>query len=204
MITLTQLLSATIIVPTLLGTVMVNRLPAYGKIIVVFFYLNLLSEIISIALAKAYGNNMIVFYFFASLVAITIGVLYSKVLKSEAWVPFLIVPVTSVVEWFTYGGTQFNSYSFTLLNLLMIGITLVTFYKLINGRIDSSIFVFNGILLFSAFSSTIFFFTARYLQSNDLNLMMRLFDIHSWINSITNLAFAISLWTLSKSFSSAQ
>jgi len=198
------LLLSTIIVPVVTGTMIFNKLPLFGKYIVAFFYANLLSDAVSLVLGKLYGNNMIVYYFFASGASILIGLVYRQILQKNTFYLFLMVPVIAVIEAFISGTGNFNSYSFTAFNLLCLHATLIAFYKIAIGELRSGIFVFNGILFFYAISSTVFFFTAKYLQQTDVQLMMKLFGVHSYINSVTNLAFAFSVWTLYKSYSSAR
>jgi hypothetical protein len=192
-------LLSTIIVPVVTGTLVFNRLPLFGKYIVLFFYANLLSDAVSLILGKLYGNNMIVYYFFASVAAILIGLIYGQIVHKKVLYVFSMVPAIALFEAFISGTNNFNSYSFTIFNILCLQVTLFTFYKMAIGELQSGIFLFNGILLFYAISSTVFFFTARYLQQADVQLMMKLFGIHSYINSVTNLAFALSVWTLLKS-----
>lgn len=198
------LLLSTILVPVLIGTMVFKRLPIYARYIVLFFYANLFSDATSLILSKVYGNNMIVYYFFVSIAAVFLGVSYSKFLSRSFTGLFLIVPASAILEGVLTGTDHFNSYSFTIFNALLIFICLLTFYKMTLLEAGTEIFYFNGILFFYALSSTLFFFSARYLQQNDVTLMTNLFNIHSYINSITNLLFGYSIWTLFKSYSSAQ
>lgn len=201
---LTALLSFTVIVPVILGTILFKRLPGYGQYLVLFMYVCLLTEIASIVVARLYGNNMIVLYFFVSISAIFLGLAYSKLLEKNFLIISLLVPLAAFVESFISGTHTFNSYSFTIFNGFVICLTLYTYYKMILLKIGGETYFFNGFLLFYAFSSSTFFFTGRFLQQRDISLMIKLFDIHSYVNSITNLLFAYSLWTLFKSYSSAR
>lgn len=201
--TLTQILSASVLFPALIGSIYFRSLPGHGKMFVWFIYATLISEILSIILAKLFGNNMIVFYFYSSSIALTLGIAYSKILDRKLLI-FYLVPATAIVESFIAGYTTFNSYSFTVLNVLLAGTVLMAFQKMILEDIAKETFYFNSVVLFAAMSNLFFYFTAAFLQHTDVDLMRTIFAIHNWVNMVTNLAFGYSLWILSRSYSSAR
>jgi hypothetical protein len=201
--TIGHILAASVLIPAMIGTYYFRSLPLYGKYLVAFIYATLASEVFSVLFAKLYGNNMIVFYFYSCAVALCIGVAYSKLLKRRLTV-FYLVPVVAIIESFVSGPTMFNSISFTILNVLLIITSLMCYTKIMLVEIGTDVFCFNGVLLFAALSNILFYFTAFFLQRQDLQLMGSIFGVHSWINMVTNLAYGYSLWILSKSYLSAR
>lgn len=190
-------------VPALIGAANYYSLPSYGKMFVWFMWMAALTEVVSIAVRELFGNNMIVYYFYSSAAALCLGIAYSKIIGKNLKI-FYLVPVAAAIESIASGYQMFNSYSFTILNLLIIGAVLVSYHKMIFAEISDDIFFFNGVLIFGAMSELIFFFTAVFLQKHDIELMSSMFWIHAWTNMVTNLAFGYSLWKLSKSYTSAQ
>jgi hypothetical protein len=201
--TTVQLLSASVLVPAFIGTIYFLFLPEYGKMFVWFIYATLISEIVSIAFAALFGNNMVVFYFYSSAVALCIGVAYSKILKRNLKI-FYLVPIVAIAESFVSGYTMFNSFSFTVLNLLIIGVVLITYFKMMALEISDDIFYFNGALMFGAMTNLICYFCAVFAQKQDMDLMRMMFGVHNWTNMVTNLVYGYSLWKLSKSYSGAR
>jgi hypothetical protein len=192
-----HILSATAVVPAIVGTMYFRILPKYGKLIVCFLYSSLLSEAISITMALLVGNNLIVFYFYSCIAALCLGMAYSIIFGKRLYY-FVLVPLIAIVESFTLGVKTFNSFSFTALNLIILITTVVACSKMIYSRLGRNVFWFNGILFFSAASNFIFYLNAVFLQWNDMHLMQSMFWIHGWINAVTNFAFAYSIWKLSR------
>lgn len=195
---LVQLLSASVLIPAFIGTVHFLSLPDHGKMFVWFIYATLISEIVSIILAYAVGNNMIVFYFYSSAVALCIGVAYSKIMDRNLKI-FYLVPIAAIVESIFSGYRTFNSFSFTILNILTIIIVLISYYYMIEGKVKEDVYYFNAALMFGAMTNILCYFTAFFLQKYDVGLMKSLFGFHNWTNMVTNLGYAYSLWILSKS-----
>lgn len=146
--------------------------------------------------------NMIVFYFYISFAALLTAAAYYELLRTRAMMAFFSVPVVAVLEWVIAGGDTFNNFSYTLLNFLTIWVTLTAFLKMADQTISVASFYLNSTLLFYSLSSTIVFFSARFLAGHDL--LMTMFGIHAWINFATNLAFGVSIWRLSRSYSLAR
>lgn len=201
--TIVQILSASIMIPAFIGAANYYSLPSYGRMFVWFMWIGVLTEVVSIAVKEVVGNNMIVYYLYCAATALFLGIAYSKIIGKNLKI-FYLVPVVAVIESVLSGYQMFNSYSFTILNLLIIGAVLTSYHKMIFGEIGDDIFFFNGVLIFGAMSELIFFFTAVFLQKYDMSLMRLMFGVHCWTNMVTNLAFGYSLWKLSKSYSSAQ
>jgi hypothetical protein len=198
-----HILSATAIVPAIVGTIYIRHLPKYGKLIVCFLYASLLSEVTSITMTVLVGNNLIVFYFYCCIAALCLGAAYSLIFGKRLYY-FGLVPLIAIIESFTIGTKTFNSFSFTALNLIIITTAILTFSKMIFGRVNRDIFWFNGILFFSAASNCIFYFNAVFAQWGDMHLMQSMFWIHAWVNAVTNFAFAYSIWMLSRSYTSVR
>jgi hypothetical protein len=99
---------------------------------------------------------------------------------------------------------MFNSFSFTILNILIFGVVLISYGKMVFGEIKEDIFYFNGALMFGALTSTLCYFTAIFLQKANMELMQMMFGVHNWTNMVTNLAFGYSIWKLSRSYSTAR
>lgn len=194
-------LLSTVMVPVFIGTILYSRLPNYGRGVVLYFYLAMVTEIFAYVQAVTNGNNIIVYYYFVSFSALVLGGIYSKYLRRTFIYQFLIVPIVAMVEAAYMGTDKFNSYSFTVLNIIVLVVALYTFYKMLIHDVDTSMFYFNSVLIFYTVSSTVVFFTANYLQENNLAMMTQLFGIHAYINAFTNLAFGASIWTLYKSWS---
>lgn len=201
--TIGHILAASIFIPAIIGSYYFRILPVYGKLIMGFIYATVASEVVSVLFAKLFGNNMIVFYFYSCAVALFIGVAYSKIL-SKRLIFFYLVPIAAIIESFVSGPSIFNSVSFTILNILIIVTTLMYYSKMMFNEISNDIFCFNGVLLFAALSNILFYFTAVFVQRYDLELMSSMFGTHSWINMVTNFAYAYSLWILSRSYTSAR
>ena len=195
-----QILGASVLVPAFIGTIYFLFLPEYGRMMVWFIYATLISEIASHIIRYAFGNNLIVFYFYSSAVALCLGVAYSKILKRNLKI-FYLVPIVAIIESFVSGYTMFNSFSFTVLNLLIISVVLVSYLKMMELEISDDIFFFNGALMFSAMTNLICYFCAVFAQKQDMDLMRMMFGVHNWTNMVTNLAYGYSLWKLSRSYS---
>lgn len=198
-----QILGASVLIPGFIGTIYFLLLPEYGKMMVWFIYVTIVSEIASHIFRYAFGNNLVVFYFYSCAVALCIGLAYSKVLNRNLKI-FYLVPIVAIVESFVSGYTMFNSFSFTILNLMIIGTVLVSYYKMIDGEVKDDIFYFNGALMFGAMTNLICYFCAVFAQKHDMDAMRMMFGIHAWTNMVTNLAYAYSLWKLSKLYSGAR
>jgi len=196
------ILLSTIIVPVLIGTFRFSLLPKYARLMMYYFYLCLITEIVSFAFAKMYGNNMVVHHFYIAIAAIILSQAYEELLDSVFPRILLIVPVIVAVEVALYGTSTFNSLSSTIFNSCMILTCLYAFYRMMIGSLSLPLVLINGVFMFYSLSSGFFFFTAKALQENDIDQMMVLFGIHAYINAITNIAYGICLWMLIKSFSS--
>lgn len=203
-ITLNYVLTFSSIIPVIVGLAVFSRLSITGRYVVLIMLVNFFTEVASILYAKFYGNNMVVYYLYVSFLSVSLWLYFKRSIEHKIWgMLFLIVPLLAFLEGMINGFHQFNSISFTTLNFITIGFCLALYLRMISTKVDRSLFYFNGVMLCYAMSATFFFFIARYLQSDDLTLMKAAFDIHSWINFVTNLAYALSIWTLTMSYSTA-
>ncbi|MGC3945288.1 MAG: hypothetical protein QM762_12380 [Chryseolinea sp.] len=198
-------LSMTIIVPVVIGTIYWRKMPSYARLFVCFLYLSFVVEVGALILAIVFKNNMPAYYFFVMAGAPLIGYAYARLLgKRDVFKLSFLVPLIAIGEGLILGFDYFNSYSLTVFNALIIIATLYTFSRIVIGETDEQVFWLNGALFFYAVSSSVVFFSAKYLQSHDMALMQKLFSVHSYINASINLCFGISLWILSRSYSSVR
>lgn len=194
------------IVPVIIGTMFFRKFPPYARFFVFFFCLSMIVDFGSYVVGTIYHqNNMPGIYLFVIIAGPLLGYAYSKLLsKVDVFHLSFMVPVLAIAEGLMSGFYTFSSYSFVVLNLMITILALYTFSKMVVDGADPAVYWLNGTLFFYAVSSSVVFFSAKYLQDADVDLMQELFSIHSYINATTNLFFGYSLWTLSKSYSSAR
>lgn len=193
------ILSLTILFPVLTGVRYYPALNAAGRVVVWIMALGLAAEVGSILFAVVFGNNIIIAYMYTSFVAILLCLLFEFINVRAA--ALLVVPIIAIVEGNLNGTHTFNSFSLTTLNVLAIVHCCLAYYKIMRGEIEENIFPFLIVLFFYSFSTIIFFITASYLQVEAPNMLLTLFNVHSWINASVNLAYTITIWMLYKQFS---
>lgn len=194
--------------PVIIGTTFLNRLPVYAVLFVLYFYLELTTEFIATCVAKLTesGNNLIVYYIHVPLSAMVLSFAYGQFLGKRVIIYSIsgLIASIAVLEAFFLGTETFNSWSYTAYTVSVALVALYAAYKMAVGEADPAFNLFNVGMLCYMMCAMVVFFSGRYLQSADVKLMAKLFEVHHIVNSVINIYFGYVLWKLQRSYSLVQ
>jgi hypothetical protein len=161
------------------------------------------TEVIAYLVARAQGNNMIVYYFYFSGLSILSGQYFNAILQDKriAYL-FNALALTPLLEYLFFDPGQFPNYSVAIVSLATMLVLLYVFHGMAVNQVSHDTYLLNGILLFYFVSGFIFFFTSRYLQElNQMDYLLKMVVIRSCTNTLCYIGYSYALWRLSKSYS---
>jgi hypothetical protein len=200
------LLSCTILLPTLVGAVRFFKLPGEYRIIASLIFVGFLVELLMFILPYWKVNNLMGMHVFALAEIVLLSLFFRSQIRDsrvKTIVTVVAVGLSVFAVFYSFIGKNVNEFNSLPRALESIYFALLSGYFFYEMTIDpqpvlNSVYFINGSILFYFTSCFIVFAFSNYLINDQQNLLI-LYNLHSIVNALTNLAYATGLWIASRS-----
>jgi hypothetical protein len=199
-------LAATILIPCAVGIIRFRTLSRHYRLIVLLLALGFFTEALMFSLPYFGVNNLVGLHFYALAEIILLSMFFIHQLKSVAekrivWIAMACVSAICLL-YAAVGNniTGFNSLPRAIECIYLSGLCGYVFYEMLlePGPKEDALYFVNGAVLFYFSSSFIVFAFSKYLAPHGEDLLV-MYNVHSIINAICNIAYAAGLWIASRS-----
>lgn len=204
------LLAATIILPCITGVIRFKRLSVSYKIITALLLVALLTEMVMILFPYFGVDNLIGMHLYSIVEIVLLGLFFTSQIKNDSRARYIILILTFLLSAFALGYAllgnniaEFNSIPRALECVYFSAISCYVFYLMsMEGEArqseDNCFYFINGAILFY-FSSSFLVFALSKFMAADNDTLLAMYNVHSIVNGICNIAYAVGLWIASRS-----
>lgn len=195
------LLAATILIPCVVGVVRFNALAMHYRFVVILLGFGFLTELLMFSLPYFGTNNLIGMHLYALAEIILLSLYFIHQLKEPVEKRIIGIATVAIaaisVVYSSVGNNikEFNSLPRAIECIYFGGLCSYVFYEMTidRSRIEGGLCFINGAILFYFSSCFIVFAFSKY-KAPDTNDLLMMYNVHSIINAVCNLAFAAGLW----------
>jgi hypothetical protein len=201
----TTLLAFVVIVPFMVGAFFFKRLSLPYKSIFYLCGLWVMAEVYSYVLRINGIENAHVSYVLTALEIFLFASFYAnasprhyttRFIKRVSLSGFLLVGIDYIIF-----STPLNTFSLSIEYFILTGFALYLFYEITTNKSSESYTLINFTLLFYTLSSFPYFFAWEWLRISDMELLLTLSYIHSFVHAICYFIMAYILWRSSLLYS---
>lgn len=200
-------LAATILIPVIVGVMAYERLHASLKFITWLLMIGAATETTMILLSLQSVNNLFAIHFYAVVEIIFLSLYFLKLIQSAVVRKLIVIAMVGLscfaIIYAINGNNiaQFNSLPRAIECVYFSFLGCWLFFEMTGDQkpIDGSHYFIDGAILFY-FSSCFLIFAFSKYQSSDESMIMLMYSMHSYINAICNLAYAVGLWLAFKRY----
>lgn len=194
-----------IIIPAAVGIIWYKHMRAGLVVLVWLILISILFEAAMYYMGEKGMNNHIIGNVFIIVQYVFLSVVFylsfsSYIIRKGLLVVAVLFTVFGMVNLlFVQGHDCFNSWTLGLANLLLMLVALLFYYKLFKeGKVQRLeryplFWVASAVLLYAAGNFYLFIFS-NYALAESNEFLYAQWSIHSVINIVTNLCYAIGLW----------
>lgn len=197
--------AATIFLPITISVVKFKILENELKTLSIFLYIAAVFEIIFITLANYSINNLPFFHLWTIIEFFLLGLIFYRVFTHHLSKKAIIVTIIAFVAFAVINALfiqtiyEFNTIARAVESFLLILLALLFFYKVFQEstvmRLEKypMFWINSGILVYFCGSFFLFIFS-NYILEQSRNELYAYWGIHSALNIVLNLFFAMGLW----------
>ena len=203
-------LATSIIIPCAVGIIYFEKLPMPYKLIVALLILGFFTELMLVIVPYIGIKNYFGSHIYGLLEIVLLSLFFINLLKNpkeKRMIWIIMIGLSVFALGYSISGNnilEFNSLPRALECIYFSLISCYLFYKMsIDLRtMDESIYFVNGSIFFY-FSSSFLVFAFSNYKAHDSDDLLVMYNVHSIVNALCNLAYAPGLWIASKSSYSA-
>ncbi|UHG93775.1 hypothetical protein [Spirosoma oryzicola] len=203
-----MLLNGSYVMIISLGVAVVRRrfLQAELRYIVDFLLLSLVGEVVSLILSKLHIPNLFLLHIY-TLIEFNIIALFYRRFFSNFYPKWLIIVLLTVFNSFAVFNTLFlqpltvfNTYARGLESLMVIGLSILCFYKMLTEldikrpETNPVFWINTGFLIYFAGSLILFILANVAIAQPNQSLSLMSWGLHSCLFVLMHLAFGLGLW----------
>ena len=194
-----------ILIPLLFGILKYRKLTTTLAVLFWFLFLSALFEVMLEYTSHKGINNLAIGNSFTIVQYVCLSVVFYLAFSSQAIRKGIVAALICFTAFallnlfFLQGIRQLNSWSLGLANLLLMLVALLFYYELFKeGKVQRlerypMFWVASAVLLYAAGCFFLFIFS-NYALAESKELLYAQWSIHSVINIVANLCYAIGLW----------
>ncbi len=194
-----------ILFPIIISFIRFQHLGIELKTLSVFLYITAVFEIIFIILANYSINNLPFFHLYAIIEFSFLGVIFYRVFTRPSFKKAIIVTIIAFAAFavinalFIQSIYEFNTIARAVESFLLILLALLFFYKVFQESTVKRLerypmfWISSGILVYFCGSFFLFIFS-NYILGQSGDMLHAYWGIHSTLNIVLNLFFAMGLW----------
>ena len=200
-----QISAVTILLPIAISVVKFKTLENELKTLSIFLYFAVLCEVIIIFLASQEIANLPIFHLFTILEFSFLGLVFYHVFTRPSFKKAIIVTIIAFTAFAVINALfiqtiyEFNTIARAVESFLLILLALLFFYKVFHESTVKRLerypmfWVNSGILVYFCGSFFLFIFS-NYILGQSEDMLHAYWGIHSVLNIVLNLFFAMGLW----------